>query len=225
MLRESLNRHVHHLEDEILLSGSMVEQAMMSALEALKLRDFTLARRVIKEDQQINDKRYAIENAILIIIATQQPVAHDLRLMASMLEVNIELERMGDYAKGIAQVVLRIGDADIFIPNQEYQAMGSKAVSMLHRALDAFVKEDARTASNIFLEDDVVDELYQRVEGMVIQNIIDHPRSCDVATALIWAAHNLERMADRVTNICERTIFISTGEQLELGSGGDEDPE
>jgi len=205
----------------------MVEQAMMSALDAIRLRDFNLARRIIRDDQQINDKRYAIENAILILIATQQPVAHDLRLVAAVLEIIIELERMGDYAKGIAQVVLRIGDAPIFIPVQEYQEMGAKAVSMLHRALDAFVKEDARMASIIYLEDDFIDDIYKRVEAMVIQNIIANPQTCDVATALIWAAHNLERMGDRVTNICERTIFINTGEQLELDSinPDDDDPE
>jgi phosphate transport system protein len=225
MPRESLDRHVHHLQDEILLLGSMVEQAMMSALDAIKQRDFNLAHRIIRDDQQVNDKRFAIENAVLILIATQQPVAHDLRLMAAMLEVIIELERMGDYAKGIAQVVIKIGDADIIVPVQEFHQMGSIAVSMLHRSLDAFVKEDTRTASIIFLEDDSVDELYTRVEMIVIQNIIARPQTCEVATALIWVAHNLERMADRVTNICERTIFINTGEQLELDSSEEDDPE
>ena len=225
MPRESLDRHIHHLEDEILLLGSMVEQAMMNSLDALKQRDSNISRRVIKDDHLINDKRYAIENAILILIATQQPVAHDLRLMASMLEIIIELERMGDYAKGVAQVCLKIGDADIPVPIPEFRNMGAKAISMLHRALDAFVKEDARTASIIFLEDDYVDELYKRVETMVIQNIVADPQSCDLATSLIWVAHNLERMADRVTNICERTIFISTGEQIELDGGEEDDPE
>jgi phosphate transport system protein len=225
MARESLDRYIHHIQDEVLLLGSMVEQAIMDTLEALKLRDFNLARRIIKDDHMVNDKRYAIENAILILIATQQPVAHDLRVLASMLEVIIELERMGDYAKGIAQVTLRIGDADIPIPNREFGDMGNKAVSMLHRALDAFIKDDARTASNIFLEDDYVDDLYKRVEGMVIQHIILDPRSCDIATSLIWVAHNLERTADRVTNICERTIFINSGEQIELDMTTEDDPE
>jgi phosphate transport system protein len=225
MARESLDRNIHHLQDEILLLGNMVEQGTMDTLEALKLRDFNLAHRIIKDDQMVNDKRYAIENAILILIATQQPVAHDLRMLASMLEVIIELERMGDYAKGIAQVTLRIGDANILVPNCEFGEMGNRAVSMLHRALDAFVKDDARIASIIFLEDDYVDDLYKRVESMVIQDIILNPQSCDVSTSLIWVAHNLERMADRVTNICERTIFINTGEQIELDVVEDDDPE
>ena len=177
MARESLDRHLHHIQDEILLLGSMVEQAMMDALEALKQRDFNQARRIIKDDHLVNDKRFAIENAVLVLIATQQPVAHDLRMLTSILEVIVELERMGDYAKGVAQVALRIGDADIPVPNHEYGEMGHKAVSMLHRALDAFIKDDPMTASVIFQEDDFVDDFYKQVESSVIQNIIADPKT------------------------------------------------
>ena len=225
MVREKLDRHIHHIQDEILLLSSMVEQANMDAIYALKQRDFNLANRIIKNDQVINDKRYAIENAIIILFATQQPVAHDLRLLASMLEIIIELERMGDYAKGVANVTLKIGDADIFVPIEELMEMGSLSVNMLHRALDAFIKEDAKMATIIFAEDDNVDELYKKVEKMVIQNIVEKPEFCDVLTLLLYAAHNLERLADRVSNICERTIFIVTGEQIELGGAEDDDPE
>jgi phosphate transport system protein len=203
----------------------MVEQANMDAIYALKQRDFNLANRIIKNDQVINDKRYAIENAIIILFATQQPVAHDLRQLASMLEIIIELERMGDYAKGIAHVAIKIGEADIPIPVQEFIEMGNLSVNMLHRALDAFIKEDAKMASIIFAEDDNVDEIYKKVEKMVIQDIIKHPDSCDLLTPLLYVAHNLERLADRVTNICERTIFIVTGEQIEFGGSEDDDPE
>jgi phosphate transport system protein len=225
MPRENLDRHIHHIQDEILLLGSMVEQAMMDAVYALKQRDFNMANRIVKDDHLVNEKRYAIENAIIILFATQQPVAHDLRLLASMLEIIIELERMGDYAKGVAQVTLKIGDADIPIPIQELMEMGGQSVNMLHRALDAFIKEDPKMASIIFAEDDIVDNLYKRVEGIVIHNIIDNPDICDTLTMLLFVAHNLERMADRVTNICERTIFITTGEQIELESSEEDDPE
>jgi phosphate transport system protein len=225
MSRESLDRQIHHIQEEILLLGSMVEQAMLYALDALKHCDPSLASRIIRDDQLINDRRYAIENAILIIIATQQPVAHDLRLMAAMLEINIELERMGDYAKGIGQVVQRIGNARISTPTEEFIEMGEKAVNMLHRALHAFIREDSGTASMIFQEDDIIDNLYKRVERIIFDNMIADPQNIDYTTSLLWVAHNIERMADRVTNICERTIFIATGELFELDSSSDDDPE
>lgn len=225
MPRESLDRQVHHIEDEILLLGSMVEQAVLNALDALKQRDLHLASRIIKEDQLINDRRFAIENAVLILLATQSPVAHDLRLLTAMLEIIIELERMGDYAKGIALVTLRLGDAFLVIPMREFQEMGTKAVSMLHRALYAFINEDSGLAWTIFREDDQVDDLYNRVERIIVNTMIDNPENIDQIKQLLWVAHNLERTADRVTNICERTLFITSGEMVELDGTEDDDPE
>lgn len=225
MSRESLDRQIHHIQEEILLLGSMVEQAILYALDALKHRDPSLASRVIKDDQLINDRRYAIENAILIVIATQQPVAHDLRVMAAMLEINIELERMGDYAKGIGQVVQRLDNVKITIPVDELIDMGNKAVNMLHRSLHAFVREDSNTANLIIREDDLIDDLYNRVERLIFDNMIATPTNIDYTTLLMWVAHNIERTADRVTNICERTIFITTGELFELEATDDDDPE
>lgn len=223
MPRETLDRQIHQLQDEILLLGSMVEQANLGAMDALKRRDMRTARRVLGEDIKINDKRYAIENAIVIAMATQQPMAHDLRTLAAFLEISTELERMGDYAKGIAKVVLRLGDVDIPIPMRELEQMAELGVGMLHRALSAFISEDSSVASQIPLEDDQVDELYNRVHRMVINSMIANPEIIDHADLLLWVAHNLERLADRVTNICERTVFVTTGELLEFEQ--DEDPE
>jgi phosphate transport system protein len=222
MPRESLTKHISQIQDEVLLLGSMVEQAMLMAVDSLKRRDRVAARAIPQADQQINEKRFAIENAILILIATQQPMAHDLRILTAMLEVITELERMGDYAKGIAKVVIRLDDVDIPIPIRDIEQMAERAVSMLHKALTAFIAEDASLASAIPTEDDEVDRLYTQVYHFIVQSMIANPASIDHANLLMWVAHNIERMADRVTNICERTVFIATGELLEIDSSDDE---
>lgn len=223
MPRETLTRQIHHLLDEVLLLGSMVEQAMLNAVDTLRLRDVKAAERIYESDQQINDKRFAIENAVLILIATQQPMAHDLRLLAAILEIITELERMGDYAKGIAKVTIRLKNADIHIPSQELVHMADLAVGMLHRALSAFVNEDANEASAIPAEDQAVDNLYNQIYHTLVESMIANPATIDQYNFLMWVAHNLERMADRVTNICERTVFITTGDLLELETPDDEE--
>ncbi len=223
MTRETLTRQIHQLQDEILLLGSMVEQAMLTAVDALKRRDGVVAKKIYSDDRLINEKRFAIENAVLITIATQQPMAHDLRQLAAMLEVINELERMGDYAKGISKVVQMLGDAPLTLPNRELGRMAELAVSMLHRALSAFVSENASLAARIPTEDDAVDELYLKVYHIMIDQMIQDPAVIDHANLLMWVAHDLERMADRVTNICERTVFIATGELLEFEAGEEEE--
>jgi phosphate transport system protein len=222
MPRETLDRQIHQLQDEVLLLGSMIEQSTMDSLDALKQRDLDAAHRIFHDDQLINEKRFAIENAVLILIATQQPMAHDLRFLAAILEVTNELERMGDYAKGIAKINIRMGDDVLEIPNRDFTRMAELAVSMLHRALSAFVNEDTNLAVSIPPEDDAVDELYDRIYHEVVAMMIADPKTIDHANLLMWVAHNLERLADRVTNICERTVFIATGELLEYDSPEDD---
>jgi phosphate transport system protein len=222
MPRPTLDREISQLQDEVLLLGSMVEQAMLNAVEALKLRDVKAARIINKADDRINDKRYAIENRVLIVLATQQPMAHDLRLLAAILEVITEIERMGDYAKGIAKIAIRLADDETPFPIREISDMADMAVSMLHRALGAFVSEDVSLAYSIPHEDDQVDELYNFVTRKVIQNMIANPDTIDHTSLIMWVVHDIERFADRVTNICERTVFIATGELLEMSSSEDE---
>ncbi len=222
MPRQTLDREIHHLQDEVLLLGSMVEQAMLNAIDALKRRDLEASRRVYDDDDLINEKRYAIENRVLILFATQQPIAHDLRLLAAILEVITELERMGDYAKGIAKISRLIGQDDIPIPSREISRMGDLAVSMLHRALSAFIAEDVDMAYHIPKEDDQVDDLYNQIYHKIVANMIANPDSIDQTNYILWVVHNIERTADRVTNICERTIFIATGELLEIDVSDDE---
>ncbi len=172
---------------------------------------------VIQEtDLQINEKRFAIEEQVMIVIATQQPMAHDLRLLASILEVSTELERMGDYAKGIANISIRMGDQPLLKPLIDIPRMAEKGVNMLHRALAAFINEDVATSRAIPAEDDEVDELYMQIYHDLMIFVIQDPKTIERANLLLWVAHNLERLADRVTNICERTVFIATGEMKEL---------
>ncbi|MCX6079813.1 MAG: phosphate signaling complex protein PhoU [Chloroflexi bacterium] len=219
MARTTFEHEIQELKDEILILGSLVEQALLDAVDALKKRDIDWSHRVIRGDAQINEMRFSLENRVMVLIATQQPMARDLRVIASILEVISELERMGDYAKGIGVINVRMGDQLLLKPLIDIPLMADKATSMLHRSLAAFVNEDAEAASLIPLEDDEVDQLYNQVYHELMTYIIADPKSIERANWLLWAAHNLERFADRVTNICERTVFVVTGEYRETQGG------
>lgn len=223
MARETLDLKIKHLLDEILLLDSMVEQATIDAVVALKQRDIDKAKRVYQGDEAINAKRFDLENDCITTIATQQPImAGDLRLMASILEVIGELERMGDYAKGIAKIAIMMGNQPPVKPLIDIPRMSEIVVDMLHRAIGAFVNKDADQARLIPGEDDQVDNLYNQVYRELVTVILTNPRTIDGANTLMWAAHNLERMADRITNICERTIYVVTGEMKEIDRSDDE---
>jgi phosphate transport system protein len=217
MLRQTFEREMQQLQDELLVLGSMVEKAIAESVDTLKRRDVEGSRRVVAEDRLINEKRYQIEAETLTIIATQQPIASDLRVLASTLEIAAELERIGDYAKGIANINIMIGEQPLVKPLIDIPRMAEKTRDMLHRALDAFVKRDTEKAKAIPAEDDEVDMLYNQVYRELITVIFNNPRAIEQANHLLWAAHNLERAADRVTNICERTVFTVTGEMVEIG--------
>jgi len=222
MVRKAFENDIQQVKDEILTLGSMVEHAIIGSVEALKKRDLKAAEKIMAEDKEINKKRFAIENQVMILIATQQPMAHDLRLLASSMEIISELERMGDYAKGIANINIRMGDEPLLKPLIDVPRMAEIGTSMLHRALSAFINEDIETASKIPVEDDQVDALYNQIYRELMTFIIQDPKTIERANWLLWVAHNLERVADRVTNICERTVFIATGEFKEIKSSDDE---
>jgi len=225
MPRESLDRKIQHLRDDILVLDSMVENAVFESIQALKSHNLELARQVYTGDAQVNAKRFELENAVIITIATQQPImASDLRLLASILEVAGELERMGDYAKGIAHICLMIGGEEHVKPLIDIPRMAEVAVSMLHRAISAFIAADAATARSIPPEDDEIDHLYNQVYHELVQIMLKDPspKTIEQANFLMWTAHNLERLSDRVANICERTIYIATGELKELSTSDDE---
>jgi phosphate transport system protein len=220
MPRETFDRELQRLQDETLALASMVEEAITGSVDTLKRRDLEASRRLIAEDSRINDKRFEIEGDVLVLIATQQPMASDLRTIAAILEITTELERMGDYAKGIAKINLMIGDEPLIKPLIDLPRMAEKARDMLHRSLDAFVRRDIELARSIPKDDEEIDGLYNQIYRELISYIIADPRTIEQANQLLWAAHNLERTADRVINICERVVFTVTGEMQEMD--GDE---
>ena len=222
MIRKTFESEIQQVKDEVILLGSMVEHAIIGSVEALKKRDLVAAEKIITEDKEINQKRFAIENQLMILIATQQLMAHDLRLLASTMEIISELERMGDYAKGIANINLRMGEEALLKPLIDIPRMAQIGTSMLHRSLSAFINEDVEAAKAIPVEDDEVDGLYNQIYRELMLIIIQDPKSIERANWLLWVAHNLERVADRVTNICERTVFIATGSFNEIKSSDDE---
>jgi phosphate transport system protein len=223
MPRETFDRELQRLQDELLILGSLVETAISDSMDALKQQDLEAARKVVMADRPINEKRFQIESDTLILMATQQPMAVDLRVLASVLEISTELERIGDYAKGIAKITLRIGNQPLVKPLIDLPRMAERARSMLHRALDAFVRRDVELARAVPEEDSEMDALYNQIYRELLTFIMADPSTIDQATMLLWVGHNLERSADRVTNICERVVFTVTGKMVEMDGEGRED--
>jgi phosphate transport system protein len=216
MARVHFMRELQRLQDDLIVLGSMVSHALLESVQALRKRDLEAAKKLIAFDREVNKRKYELEDACLTLIATQQPAASDLRLLAAVLEISTELERMGDYAKGIGKITLYIGhEQQVNVPPQISQ-MCEKATDMLRRALDAFVNQDVDTARAIPLEDDELDDLYNDVNRQLIQMIVAKPDCIDHANYMTWVAHNLERAGDRVTNICERVIYTATGDYVEF---------
>ncbi|MBN2186591.1 MAG: phosphate signaling complex protein PhoU [Dehalococcoidia bacterium] len=218
MPRESLNHCLRGLQDEVLVLGSMVDKAIARSIKALQDRDLELARQVVANDANINQKRLDVEEKCIELIVTQQPVASDLRVIIAVLNIIIDLERIGDHAEGIAKITIMIGDEPPLKPLIDLPRMAEKARDMLRRSLDAFVGRDSEAAMKISAEDDEVDNLYDQVYRELLTFMLEDPRTITKATRLIWVAHNLERSADRATNICERVVFSVTGQMEEIGA-------
>jgi phosphate transport system protein len=217
MPRTSFERHLHELQDDVLVLGSMAEKATYRSMEALKNRDLELAKQVIVDDDEIDRKRFDIEEKCIELIVTQQPVASDLRIIVAVLNIIIDLERIGDHAEGVAKITIMIGNEPPLKPLIDLPRMAQKTGDMLRRSLDAFVNRDAEAARQIAKEDDEIDALYDQVFRELLTYMAEDPRTITRATRLIWVAHNLERSADRVTNICERVVFVVTGKMEEIG--------
>ncbi len=214
--RAGFERDLRVLKDELLFLGSMVEKAIARALDALKRRDLEASRQVVLDDDHIDRKRFEIEERCIDLIARQQPMAGDLRYILTVLHISVELERMGDYAEGIGKISLMMGDQPPIKPLVDIPRMADKATDMLRRSLDALVNRDVVAATQVCNDDDQVDALYDKVYHELLMNMINDPSTIQRATYLLWVAHDLERIADRATNIAERVIYLVTGKMTEI---------
>ena len=210
--RAGFQKDLRDLQDELLVLGNMVEKAIARSLDALKNRDLALSEEVIREDDIIDLKRVELEERCIDLIAMQQPLAGDLRVLITVLHMSVELERMGDYAEGIAKISLMMGNEPPLKPLIDIPRMAEKATDMLRQSLDSFVNRDVALANYVCDADDEVDALYEQVYRELLTYMMASPAAIQRATFLLWAAHDLERIADRATNIAERVIYMVTGQ-------------
>ncbi|MBI2917554.1 MAG: phosphate signaling complex protein PhoU [Chloroflexi bacterium] len=216
MPRADFDRHLRSLQDDLLVLGSMVEKAIAKSLDALKRRDLEASRLVVQEDDAIDQQRFQLEESCIELIATQQPMARDLRTLITILHVAVELERMGDYAEGIGRISLMMGDEPPLKPLIDIPRMAEKATDLLRRSLDALINRDTIAAIGVCKGDDEVDALYDQVYRELLTYMIQDPKTIQRATYLLWVSHDLERIADRATNIAERVIYLVTGKMTEI---------
>ncbi|MDD5313434.1 MAG: phosphate signaling complex protein PhoU [Dehalococcoidia bacterium] len=216
MPRETYQRHLREIQDEVMEMGGTVEKALEWSMQALKNRDLELAKKVVDNDKEIDKKRFAIEEQALDLMSTQAPMASDLRILLATLSVITDLERMADHAAGNAKVAILIGDEPPLKPLIDLPRMNEIVIDMLHKSLDAFIHHDAEAARQIVSRDDEIDHLYDQVFRELLIFMMEDPRTITRAERLIWVGHNLERTGDRVTNICERVVFMVTGKMEEM---------
>ncbi len=217
MLRLDLDRQLGQLQQEVVSLAEIVDKATMRAVDALKRRDLVESQQVVQEDDYIDQKRYEIEDRCIDLIATQQPMARDLRAIIALLHITVELERMGDYAEGIGKISLLMGDEAPLKPLIDIPRMAEKATLMLRNSIDSLVSRDVVKANQVLQDDDEVDDLYDQVYRELLVFMLQDPATIQRATYLLWAAHDLERIADRATNIAERVIYLVTGKMVESG--------
>ena len=218
MPRNEFGRDLRFLQEELLAVGSMVEKAIANSVDALKTRDLDLSRQVVQDDAVIDARRYDIEERCVNLIARQQPMATDLRTIIAILQIVGELERMGDYASGIAKISLAMGNEPPIKPLIDIPRMADKASQMLRRSLDSLVGRDIVAAEGVRADDDEVDALYDQIYRELLTFMLEDPRTITRATYLLWVAHDLERIADRATNIAKRVIYLVTGQHVETKS-------
>ena len=211
MLRADLDRQLNQLQQEVTSLAGIVDKATLRAIDALKTRDLAESRQVIKEDDYIDQKRYEVEERCVDLIATQQPMAGDLRSIIALMHISVELERMGDYAEGISKISLLMGPNPPLKPLIDIPKMSDRATLMLRNSIDALVSRDVVKANQVLLDDDEVDALYDLVYRDLLVFMMEDPHTIERATYLLWIAHDLERIADRATNIAERVIYLVTG--------------
>ena len=214
MVRADFDRSLNELLDHLMALGKMVETAIIKSMAALQARNLQASFEVIDEDNQVNEKRFELEEQCIDLIATQQPLAIDLRMLLAVLHIAVELERMGEYAEGIGKISLIVGDEPLSGLPLELQEMADRGLDMLRRSLTALVEQDTDPASQVWKDDDAVDVLYDEVCRKLLLGMAQTPATIERGTRLLWLAHDLERIADRATNIAERVIFLVTGKQV-----------
>jgi phosphate transport system protein len=213
----TFHEHLREVEEDVLTMGNMVVNAIDRSMEALKKRDLNLAHQIIADDAQINKRRFSIEEKCVVLIATQKPIESDLRIVVAVLNILTELERIGDYAEGIAKIVIMIGDEAPLKPLIDIPRMGEITRDMIKESLQSFARRDVELAMRVVSLDNIVDSLYDQVFRELLTFMMVDPKTTNRATRLIWIAHNLERAADRATNICERVVYTVTGKMEEIG--------
>jgi phosphate transport system protein len=216
MTREQYAHQLKDLRSSVVTMASMVDKAINNAVVALGQRDVPLAQQVVAEDRAINEHRWQTEELALLLIATQAPMAKDLRTIAAAIHIVTDLERMADHAAGIAKIAIQTADQAPLKPLIDIPRMSEIARAMLHDAITAYIEDDQASARAIVARDDEVDGLYDQIYRELLTFMLADPTTIDQATHLLWVAHNLERIADRVTNICERVVFAATGQFEEL---------
>ncbi|MCY4437158.1 MAG: phosphate signaling complex protein PhoU [Chloroflexi bacterium] len=216
MIRTNVESQLDEIQDDILALASMVEKAITHAIEALRERDLEASQAVVAFDDVIDEKRFAIEERCVDLLATQQPAARDLRWVIALLHIAVELERMGDYAEGIGKISLMMGDEPPLKPLIDIPRMAEMSINMLRQSIDALVTRDVDLAKRVCDADDEVDALHEQIYNELLLFMIKDPRSIQRATYLLWVTHDLERTADRATNIAERVIYLVTGKMLDL---------
>jgi phosphate transport system protein len=216
MPRNTFESELARLKLQLLDYGARVTSVIGEGMETLKTRDRALAEAIIQDDEQLNKTRYDLEEQCFVLLATQSPMAHDLRDIVSILLIAIELERIADHAKNLAEITIFMGTEPLLKPLVDLPRMAELSQLMLGRALDAFARGDPEQAEAVAAMDDEVDNLYKQVFRELMSYIVEDPRSVTRALNLLFAGHNLERIGDCITNIAERVIYASTGRLEEL---------
>jgi phosphate transport system protein len=216
MTRIDYTHQLDELQGAVVAMCSMVDKALARSMDALTRQDLSLAREVVAGDAAINQQRWSVEEQALLLIATQAPMASDLRRITSAMYIATDLERMADHCAGIAKIVIEIADQPPLKPLVDLPRMADAARMMLTDAISAYIALDAAAAERIAHRDDEIDNLYNQIYRELLTYMMADPSTINRATHLLWVAHNLERIGDRVTNICERVIFSATGELVEV---------
>jgi phosphate transport system protein len=216
--KESLQKLLDEVKAEVVDMGKTVELALSKSIEALKKRDLNQAHQLIADDTLVNEKRFAIEKKCIDIMARHKLVTHDLNAIVAILNIITELERIGDYAAGIAKIVIMIGNEPPLKPLIDIPRMSEITIDMIHNSLKSFIDNDYKAAIQVVGMDEVVDSIYDQIFRELLTFMMTDPKSINRATRLIWVAHNIERAADRATNICERVVYVLTGKMEEIGA-------